>query len=149
MVAIGGDGLKPARLRLSPTPDAAYGRSYRVTVYKADKTVKAMVANSGWEQSSVKDRRIYEGSDEFFNYCINEHKPLRSSHLRLYCVLEGGTSTWRAVFVAHVPPGSEAMTEPGPRRRPGSLAAEREQGLAVRARIPHQPKQPAPAGERA
>jgi hypothetical protein len=41
-----------------------------------------------WDQSRP-SRRIYEGSDAFVNYCIDETREIRSSHGRLYCVYPG------------------------------------------------------------
>lgn len=41
-----------------------------------------------WDRSRP-SRRIYEGSDAFVNYCIDETREIRSSHGRLYCVYPG------------------------------------------------------------
>ena len=41
-----------------------------------------------WDRSRP-SRRIYEGSDAFVNYCIDETRKIRSSHGRLYCVYPG------------------------------------------------------------
>jgi hypothetical protein len=38
---------------------------------------------------STPDRRIFEGTDAFFNYCINGGKELFSYQLRLYCIKPG------------------------------------------------------------
>jgi len=35
------------------------------------------------------DRRIFEGTDAFINYCINGNHKLYSYHLRLYCIKPG------------------------------------------------------------
>jgi hypothetical protein len=38
------------------------------------------------------DRRIFEGSDAFFNYCIKRNKELFSYRVRLYCIKPGSYS---------------------------------------------------------
>ena len=47
------------------------------------------------EVSRYRAKRIYEGTDRFFNYCINGGKRIRSKRLRHYCVEPG--STYRSV----------------------------------------------------
>jgi hypothetical protein len=50
---------------------------------------------SGWLDlntihiSGTPARRIYQGTDAFVNYCIDEGKRIKSSHHRLYCVRPG------------------------------------------------------------
>ncbi len=52
---------------------------------------------------SRSSRRIYEGSDAFVNYCIDETKAIRSSHDRLYCVNPGYYRTFASDLHWYVP----------------------------------------------
>jgi hypothetical protein len=40
-----------------------------------------------------RSRRFWRGSDEFFNYCINERRRIWREDGRYYCVFPGGTDT--------------------------------------------------------
>lgn len=64
--------------------------SARVTVKVGRRTVLRRTVVS--RQRSRPDRRVWEGTDAFFNYCLKLDKELFSSGLRLYCIKPGSYS---------------------------------------------------------
>lgn len=60
-------------------------REYRFYFHAADRILTGWLTVRHQLQRYV---RIYEGRDQFVNYCIDRNKEVRSSHGRLYCVRE-------------------------------------------------------------
>ncbi len=60
-------------------------KPFRVTVVAKQffSTINRTVFRVRWVDRP--GRRIWQGTDAFINYCINELRPLRSENLRLYC----------------------------------------------------------------
>lgn len=72
-------------VQLWPTKGADFGRRYRVTV-----AVDGRVAIRRWAFAyymRFPATRVWEGTDRFVNYCINESKRIWSSGGRLYCTV--------------------------------------------------------------
>lgn len=59
-------------------------RRYRVTVSFAGRVVARRILQATYNHYPA--TRVYEGTDRFVNFCINETKKIYSSNLRLYCL---------------------------------------------------------------
>jgi hypothetical protein len=46
----------------------------------------------------IRARRVWEGTDEFWNYCVNEGKRTWSSGGRLYCIRPGSRDRWISLY---------------------------------------------------
>lgn len=60
--------------------------------YRVSMPNGTIIAQQTLAASVIPDKRIYQGTDAFVNYCINGAHPIRSLHLRLYCTKPGLTT---------------------------------------------------------
>lgn len=67
-------------------------RTYQVTVRVAGRVVRRGRLENYYD--SVPPTRVFEGTDQFVNYCIDQSKTVYSYHLRLFCWLPGSTYQW-------------------------------------------------------
>ena len=85
-----GDLNGPAWLSLAPRPPAGEnGKRVTVSVYEGRRRVLRQAFESVWDR--VPDRKVWEGTDAFWNYCINGLKTTYSQGGRLYCIDPGTT----------------------------------------------------------
>jgi hypothetical protein len=61
----------------------------KLAVKVAGKTVMRRTVYA--DVTTVRDKRIWDGTDAFFNYCLKGNHELTSSGGRLYCVKSGST----------------------------------------------------------
>ena len=81
--------IGPATWRESRMP-------YRLTLSYAGRVVARRWAAVGAYR--IPSRRVWEGSDRFWNYCIRENKDVFSSGGRLYCIEPGSASRWVSLY---------------------------------------------------
>jgi hypothetical protein len=86
----------PAWLVLSARSNAgANGTKIRVTVRSGGKRLLSRNFEAVWDRTP--SERVYQGTDEFWNYCINEGGQAYSHRGRLYCVRPGFTTRFVAL----------------------------------------------------
>lgn len=61
-----------------------FRREYRVTLRRGSATIGRFRLTHIVDDDDG-DKDVYEGTDEFINYCINENRPIYSRNGRLYC----------------------------------------------------------------
>jgi hypothetical protein len=87
----GGGGTRTAKLRLTARRSAGRrSRQVAVTVRSGSRRVLSQRFQVVWKRTPY--RKVWEGTDEFINYCINDTQELISQNLRLYC-WRGGVTT--------------------------------------------------------
>lgn len=87
----GGGGERTANLWLTATRSAGRtGRVVTVTVRSGSRRVLTQRFQAVRKQTPY--RKVWQGTDEFINYCISETQELISQNLRLYC-WRGGAVT--------------------------------------------------------
>ena len=80
----------PAWLSLAARPSAGEsGKRVTVSVYEGRRRVLRQAFESVWDR--IPDRKVWEGTDEFWNYCINGLRRTYSQGGRLYCIDPGMT----------------------------------------------------------
>jgi hypothetical protein len=84
----------PASLEIGTIGDQTSTHAYTLTVSVAGKTYRsAFVASVAHHPTTL----VYQGTDAFVNYCIDDTKKIRSLGGRLYCVRPGSTIQHLAV----------------------------------------------------
>jgi len=87
---------REVRLVLSPATWRDSKKPYRLTLsYNGGVRVRRWAAVNTLRTPA---KRIWEGTDRFWNYCIRENKDTLSSGGRLYCVEPGSADAWVTLY---------------------------------------------------
>jgi hypothetical protein len=80
----------PSYLSLAPRPSAGEnGKRVTVSVYQGKRRVLRQGFEAVWDR--IPDEKVWEGTDRFWNFCINGLRTTYSQGGRLYCIDPGMT----------------------------------------------------------